>query len=415
MNTTSTPNRVHFGRNTSQTTGANPPPLPTKSGISKWLARLTLVTLLGLLGWGGLTMAGWILSPSHEPSGRSAANANSSLAPTRQSNPERIIALCEDFSARVAMHGELPERSPLGWGLLGRSQESNGIAMDRLVETLAMEIGASKVLGSIRTLREVELAIGAYATLATSVDPTVAAQAVAEKRQLEAKARQLKSYVRQELNKEGFNFTDEEIASLCASPNAEDIASMITAFGVLKQISAKMEHRLRMAPSQESAQRYYGGYTVLLLALDNIQKKGMANIENIFIPKALEIKREAETTSEEAARMLSSGGLNHSERRALLMNIDSCQTTVGMADSTERKLQRNLDILSAANNRLALTIKAAKNSHMTALLQKEMIRLEARQSEEIAQIEALVIPELVGVSFADPTRPEVTLPRKPRG
>lgn len=337
------------------------------------------------------------------------------IAPARSGNTDRIIKLCEEFSDRVAMHGQLPERSPLGWGLLGHSQTSNSVAMDRLIEILAMEIGASKVLGSIRTLRELEQEISNYKALAQSIDAGLVAKVVAERRDRQAKAEELRAYVRQELNKEGFDFTDEEIASLCASPNAEDLASMITAFGVLRKISEKMAQRLRLAPSQESAQRYYGGYTVLLLALDNIQKKGMDNIQTVYMPKAAEIGRQAAATSEEAGRMLQAGGLNASERRALLWNIDSCQTTVELAGSTHRKLERNFDILATANRRLALTIKAAKNSHSTALLQKEIIRLDARQSDEIAQIESLVIPELVGVRFADPTRPEISHARRPQG
>lgn len=411
MTTNCASKRVHCGRENhshqEEPTAGN--------AVLTWFARFVLIGLAGLACWVALTMAPKVGSLLNWRPGQPSQDQLVPVAPARPINAERIITLCEEFGDRVARHGQLPERSPLGWGLLGHSQESNGVAMDRLVETLAIEIGASKVLGSIRTLRDMEQGIRACDTMATSTDPAVAAQAVAERQKLQAQAKQLKLYVRQELNKEGLNLSNEQVESLCASPNAEDLASMITAFAAMREITAMMEHRLRIAPSQESAQRYYGGYTVMLLALDNIQKKGMANIETIFIPKALDIKREAEATSEDAARLLSAGGLNAWERRALLMNMDSCQTTIGMADSSERKLQRNFDILAKANTRLALTISTAKNSHMTALLQKEMIHLEARQSQEIAQIEALVIPELVGVSFADPARPEVTLPRKPRG
>jgi hypothetical protein len=411
MKAFSTPRRVYFGpnRNTDETR-----PMFGRA-IKTWFARLVLLALAAAGLYGGSLLATAIGHWMGWRPARSVPEQPALLAPARPSNADRIIKLCEKFSDRVAMHSQLPARSPLGWGLLGASQESNSVAMDRLVETLAMEIGASKVLGSIRTLREVEHEMNSYEALAKSVDPVFAAQAVAAHRESQAQAKQLRAFVRQELNKEGFDFTDEEIASLCASPNAEDLASMITAFGVLKKISVKMEQRLRMAPSQESAQRYYGGYTVLLLALDNIQKKGMDNINTIYIPKAADIRKEAEATNEEAVRMLNGGGLNGSERRALLWNIDSCQTTMGLADSTRRKLERNLDILAKANSRLALTIKTAKNSHTTALLQKEIIRLDARQSEEIAQIESLVIPELVGVRFADPTRPEVSRSREPQG
>ena len=411
MKDLSTPRRIQFGshRHREETR-------PTAgSAALTWFARAILVALSAAVLYAGSLFAKAIGNWTGWLSGRFVAEQPALIAHDRPNDAEHIIKLCHEFSDRVAMHGQLPERSPLGWGLLGQSRQSNGVAVRELVDTLAMEIGASRVLGSIRTLREVEREIADCQALSKSIDPSLALRAAREGVELKNQARQLRAFVRQELNNEGFDFTEDEIASLCASPNAEDLASMITAFGVLKKISAKMEERLRLAPSQESAQRYYGSYAVLLLALDNIQKKGMENIKTLHIPKAAEIRRQAEETSEDAGRMLQSAGLNGPERRALLWNIDSCQTTMGLADSTRRKLERNLDILISANSRLALTINAAKNSHMTAMLQKEIVRLDARQSEEIAQIESLVIPELVGVRFADPNRPEVSRSREPQG
>lgn len=92
---------------------------------------------------------------SFEP-GHAGHGAPVAVPLSRENAPERISSLCDKVCDRVAKSGDLPERLRLGLGFLGESRQSNGAAMNRLLETLAMEIEFSTKLDAIHTFRKDE-------------------------------------------------------------------------------------------------------------------------------------------------------------------------------------------------------------------------------------------------------------------
>lgn len=332
----------------------------------------------------------------------------------RNTDVERAIKLSTELSDRIARHGELPERSPLGMGWLSESQASNGVTMAQLTETLAIELGSSEALGAIRTLRENQSAMKNLLAQTRSNDPAIANSAKATLEAYNKENRTLELKTKEILENEGMLFTEQEIRSLCVSPNAEDTLSLISAFGSIKKISQEMEARLRKFPSPVQAQRYYGAHSVLLMALDKIQKEGMRRIEEDHIPKAQDIEMETKTAIQDAQKLLSQrdleSGPSDAESRALRNNIATCQKTIQISQRTQDKLRQNLAILDKANQKLQSSIAAAKNSHLTVMLQKEIVALEETHLQEISYLQSLTIPELVAVNFADPEHPEVSAP-----
>lgn len=336
----------------------------------------------------------------------------------RAPDHQKAEKISEELSERVAQHANLPTTSFLGIigvSSLANDQASNQVVMADLLDSLASEIGATKASGALKALRENQQAETELDQLARSEDPTTQAEVKQAKKELKAENAKLTSMVHDALSAEGMDFSDAQIQALCASPNAEDTASMISAFGSLKTIAAEMENRLRARPSQDQAQKYYGAHCAMLMALDKIQKRAMDNIENKHIPAANTIKEDSLATAKNAGDILNDKGgpeLSISEQQALQWNIGSCQKTVDLAQRTEEKLRQNLAIIRAANDKLGKSIATAKNCHMTAMLQKEIIALETSHAQEFARIEALTIPELAAVNFADPSRPEVSPPPK---
>jgi hypothetical protein len=84
-----------------------------------------------------------------------------------------------------------------------------------------------------------------------------------------------------------------------------------------------------------------------------------------------------------------------------------------MADRTKKKLEKNLEIIRRAQQKLTRSMATAKNCHSTAMLQKQILWLEGTAFQEFARIEALTIPPLAAVNFADPETPEVSPPARP--
>lgn len=332
----------------------------------------------------------------------------------RDMDVEKAIKLSSDLADRIARHSNLPDRSPLGMGWLSESQASNKVTMAQLTETLAIELGSSKILGTLRTLRENQERTDELAARTQSSNPGIASSARAEYAACIKQNDALLSEIRNLLDQEGMPFSESEVRSLCVSPNAEDTVILISAFGSLKKISQKMEDRLRNFPSLVEAQRYYGAYSALLIALDKIQEEGIWRIEKDHIPHAQSIAEETESTMMEAQKLLSqratASAPSAAEARALQNNIGTCRRTIQIAERTQQKLRQNLAILQKANKRLATSIEAAENSHKTVMLQKEIVALEETHLREIADLQALTIPELAAVNFADPEHPEVSAP-----
>lgn len=325
-------------------------------------------------------------------------------------NIPEAIAMGGKIEDLISKQGTLPERSPLGLEFLGESQESSAISMNKNLETLAIELGSSRALGSIRTLNKLRDESRLLEDISKSSEPETAGNAKSRLQANQSEQKQLIKEITRSFEKEGIPLTEDQVTALCMSPNAEDTASLISAFSSLKAISLEMEDRLRAMPTQAMAQKYYGTHYVMLMGLDRIQRRVIEGIVKIHIPKTEEILAEAQFRADEAAKLLQtkSQDLGPSEREALTVNQNGCRTTIVLAERAKEKLKENLAILLAANNKLQASIQTAQNSHATALLQKEIIALAKNHSEEIAKIQCLTIPELAAINFADPTSPTIS-------
>ena len=329
---------------------------------------------------------------------------------THDTNTKKAIELGSKIEALIAEKDELPEKSPLSLGFLGKSQESTSATMNELLESLAIELGSSRSLGSVKAITQLRDESRELEDLTKSQDPTTAANAKTKLDENLAQQQALIQEITKCFEREGIPLTQDQVSSLCMSPNAEDTTSLISAFSALKAISVVMEERLRTLPTQDMAQQYYGSHCVMLLALDRIQKQVMEEIVKTHIPKTEEIIFESDFRIQEAQSLLnnSHGELSLNEQSILKANQQSCKTTAELASKTKGKLEENLKILLQANNKLQGSIATAQNSHATAMLQKEILQLARNHTEEINKIQSLTIPELAAINFADPSNPRMS-------
>jgi hypothetical protein len=336
--------------------------------------------------------------------------------PSREADYAKADALAEEMSRRMSEHDSLPRESfwgSIGVSALANDKNNNKVTMIKILDDLAMEIGVTKAAGAIRVIQENREKLAKIEGLSKSGDPAAREGAEISKEKILYENAMLEEVVRQAFFNEGIVLSEEQVHSLCASPNAEDVASMISAFGVLKTISSKMEERLRWTPTQEQAQKYYGAHYAMLLALKKIQTRAIDNIRDTYMPAAAKIRGDAIKTAEEAKELLSQGDSSPSESQALRWNIVSCGKTIEMAERTRNKLEKNLEIIRRAQQKLTKSLATAKNCYSTAMLQKQILWLEGTAFQEFERIEALTIPPLVAVNFADPETPEVSPTEKP--
>ncbi|GAB4183074.1 MAG: hypothetical protein Fur0032_24100 [Terrimicrobiaceae bacterium] len=162
-------------------------------------------------------------------------------------------------------------------------------------------------------------------------------------------------------------------------------------------ITRKIQQLVQEQPSAELARRYYGTYTVLLIALDKIQQNAVQKIRYRHLPRVADILREALATKEEAQRLLASPNSTDLSRQALKKNIQRCDSTVLQARETERALVEQATNLRHANEKLGYAIATATNTHRTLLLQTELAALIATCQAEVDALQALSLPAMLVV------------------
>ena len=379
------------------------------STFGKWMSRLVLGVLFL-----GLAVAAYFLIPLIRNAFGGSPPAPPPPAQAENPSVQKAAKISTDVARRIAIHNTLPERSMLGIGFLHEGQDTNSATMQDLIQTLAIELSNSQALGTLRTLVETRAMIKEQSELAKSIDPKVAKEAAKQLEKLENDKAALIEHLRETLNTEGFELTAEQVEALAASPNAEDLATLITSFQALRLVTMEMEDRLRVAPSAALAKDYYGSYSVLLIVMDKIQNKAMQNIQKIYIPKADSLAAEAQHVIDHAKETLQRRNtlpLGSEEKQSLQFNIATNEESQRRAHRLRAKLEKNLSILREANLRLKNSIEAAANSHRTMLVRTEIDRLDLHSTREFEEIQKLVLPPMAALNFADPDRPEVS-PRK---
>lgn len=371
-----------------------------------------VIGLLSLLLWAG---AMWLLPKMEGVSLTIAKNMPVMMPAPDKERTKKAETLTVEIEELVSKHNALPSKRELGLFSFKTSQEGNQERIENLTEILAAELGNPRALGAIRALNELRQEEEAFkASLRGEMPEEIREKIQKDLKKNQSQQKSLVTALQQGFEADGLPLSEEEIQSLAMSPNHQELAGLISSFGAIRKISLTMETRMRENPSQDSAQRYYGAHCVLLQTLDRIQNKATDEIAFTYIPRTEEILSESQFRKDEAKLLLKTKGdvLSENQKRALEENIQGLETTITLSHITLSKLRENLSILLAANDVLRVAIQTAENSHATAVLQREILTLATGHADEISQIQALIIPELIAINFADPGSPK--LPEKPK-
>ena len=341
-------------------------------------------------------------------------------------NPEKIN-LAQQLAERLDRNSMLPERS-----LLREDRLSNENSISQMLEALAVELGSSELYSLVKTYRENdELISVARKRIANSEELTkvsdadvvemkssnpAAADAVARSKagsldstkdankQIQtsmAENNELAGRIAQALQRQGFPIDVQGVKNLCAAPDRNDIIGLAQSFRSIQIMTKELELMVLAQPDKSLARKYYATYTVLLMALDKIQRNYMDKIEAVHIPYAKSIVAEAEKTIREAQdALLSHEALENAQGSAALgLNIKTCKQTIQGANWTISNLENQRKKLIAANKRIGFSIVAARNTHKTLSLQTELAAFMKSSAEELKEVESLALPEMLVLNF----------------
>jgi len=341
-------------------------------------------------------------------------------------NPEKI-KLAQQLAERLDRNAMLPERS-----LLREDRLSNENSISQMLETLAVELGSSELYSLIKTYRENdELISVARKRIANSEELAkvsdadvvemkssnpAAAEAIARSKacslestkeankQIQtstAENNELAGRIAQALQRQGFPIDVQGVKNLCAAPDRNDIIGLAQSFRSIQVMTKELELMVLAQPDKSLARKYYATYTVLLMALDKIQRNYMDKIEAVHIPYAKSIVAEAEKTIREAQdALLSHEATENAQGSAALgLNIKTCKQTIEGANWTILNLENQRKKLIAANKRIGFSIVAARNTHKTLSLQTELAAFMKSSAEELKEVESLALPEMLVLNF----------------
>ena len=350
-------------------------------------------------------------------------------------NPEKI-KLAQQLADRLDRNAMLPERS-----LLREDRLSNENTISQMLESLAVELGSSELYALIKTYRENDELISVARKrianseeLAKVSDADVVAMKASNPAAADAIARSkagsldstkeanklietstaenndLAGRIAQALQRQGFPIDIQGVKNLCAAPDRNDIIGLAQSFRSIEVMTKELELMVLAQPDKNLARKYYATYTVLLMALDKIQKNYMDKIDAVHIPYAKSIITEAEKTIREAQdALLSNEALENAQGAAALgLNIKTCKETIEGARWTILKLDNQRKKLIMANRRIGFSIVAARNTHKTLSLQTELAAFMKSSAEELKEVESLTLPEMLVLNF-DPKQEGVNL------
>lgn len=331
---------------------------------------------------------------------------------------ERKLKIAQELAARVEKNGSMPVQS-----FFGNKQISGDATMDELLQTLAVELQSSDILGLIRTYQENARSIAKAALDAASAKEVVAGNDSSNSPPSPAEdptARALEEnsmvigQLREAFARHGIDLTEAQIANLCSSPNADDIVALAASFTSISAITQKIQELVRQQPTPELARKYYGTYTVLLLALDKIQRNAIEKIRNKHIPRVREIITQAEETKSDAERLSVNPNASRHAQQALAINIKRCDETISQGRSTEAALLEQASKLRSANEKLGFSIAMATNTHKTLTLQRELAELIAACQAEIEALQSLSLPPMLIINLQNEEPRTGFVPGNPR-
>ena len=215
----------------------------------------------------------------------------------------------------------------------------------------------------------------------------------------------VKGLLRNELQQLGLDVNSEQVDFLLSTIVGENVIQVIVAFNNVKALTVQLEHLMvQSGENIETARRYYGMYTVLLEILDRMYHQVIQDIDRKYIPqivggkddqgKKLEgIIPKTEKLMKETNRLLQKDS-SAKNREVLAANVRAQKLTLEAGKLYRSYLEEQRSDLSAAKQKLAPDLAAAKNTYETVKVSSELVAMMKSGQNLFDTLKSLQVPEL---------------------
>ncbi len=202
-----------------------------------------------------------------------------------------------------------------------------------------------------------------------------------------------------DLNRHGQVVDAKHLKYLLTAAGGDDIMSMMNLAIILKQVQYAIGKQIKAASQFNGAQlqRYVGIQLVLLLAYEQAHVVAMDNIQKKYLPRLLEIRKNAEANLQETneLRQSSTEGENY-----LVQNVRISENTIKIADQYRTALEEMCSNLEKSRGKVQRNVAITRNTFKTVSTGASLLKLIQDSSQDYSELVSFN-PPLLDTIYSD--------------
>lgn len=193
----------------------------------------------------------------------------------------------------------------------------------------------------------------------------------------------------------GLLLSDDQVDVLLSRVDSDDIIKMAVVYDVLSDITSQlMELTQEFNEDINQARKYYGMHVVLLKFVMNMQQSYITKLDDEYLPKINDIRKDTARLSQEsksllkAERKTASRGLLQKNLRAQALTLKVANIYAQQLNQQKIKVEKALQLIKG-------DYRVAKNTYDTVKLSADLIRLMRTNQASFNALMDIQIPEIV--------------------
>ena len=193
----------------------------------------------------------------------------------------------------------------------------------------------------------------------------------------------------------GLTMNQKQVDVLLSRVDSDDIINMSLVYDVLADITRQLlELTQEFNEDINQARKYYGMHVVLLKMVITMQHNYITRLEQVYLPKIQQIRRQTMQVNHET-RALLRNERNPGQRRVLLNNLKAQQLTLNVAKLYAQQLGKQKQKVTNALLQAKKDYRVAKNTFDTVKLSADLIRLMKTNQASFNALMRIQVPEIV--------------------
>lgn len=197
------------------------------------------------------------------------------------------------------------------------------------------------------------------------------------------------------LQEMGLLLNNDQVDVLLSRVDSDDIIKMSVVYDVLSDITSQlMELTQEFNEDINQARKYYGMHVVLLKFVMNMQQSYIKKLDEEYLPKINDIRKDTAQLTQESKKLLQSES-KPIRRNLLSKNLQAQALTLKVANIYAKQLSKQKAKVHEALELVKDDYRVAKNTYDTVKLSSDLIRLMRTNQASFNALMNIQIPDIV--------------------